>query len=369
MTGQRRTHAKRSIPALPPGAALPVRVTPLSGENPEGYAQRLAVANATTWPDLRASFTPAGGKTTQRQLLILGIERAGGLPAGHFHRDRRRHQLFTRCHHHDWSRGQCRTCDLVDAPRSGCRRCAHGQDTTIYTRGGAACVRHRRWRHGGLDADLNALPQYAHAEARFSGWLWFHGVTLHTGEIDLATRLVRAALAEDHHQLLASRLSRLRVEEDAPGITALLLFYPEITSLACALTDPTVASALCTHRDLPERQTQILMGLAAGACGGAPTDELEALATEEVQRTRAALQDAFSMPASWGARVRRAARPKAMIEAGHRHQAVLMRHVDEAGAHAPVILDVKHPSISRVVSKRIQNTIRQPTAAAPSDTH
>ncbi|MBF0816251.1 hypothetical protein [Microbacterium paludicola] len=315
-----------------------------------------------TWPELKASFTPAEVRTLRRPLMIRGLERAAGLRPSHFQVARRRHLLFTVCHHYGWSRGRCGTCDLVDSPRSGCRRCAPDAPTTIFTRGGAVCVRHRRWRHDGNDIGVSHLPAYAHAEAMASGWLWFHGVTLHTGEIDLATTLVTSALTDDDGHRRQHRLAQLGLDDGDPAATPLLLYYPEIMHLACALTDRAVASALCTHRESQERQVEMLIGLTAGACDGAPTSELAGLAVDQIERTRAALQEAFSMPSSKRARVRRAPRPKAMIEAAYRHDAPLLRHVDEVRVHAPAVTDVKHPSGSRTVSRRIQVALNRQDA-------
>lgn len=341
---------------------LPVRLVPLSGEAPEGFAARLAVANFVTGPELNAWISPAGVAVVRGAQWISALERAASLPMGFFQRARRRHLLYATCHHYGWRRMRCVKCDIIDVPRTGCIRCAGGEPTTVFARGGAVCVRHRRWHHDGLDIDLRGRPDYAHAEARMSGWLWFHGVTLHTGEFELATALVIAAVADNAERHRRTRLRRLMLD-DHSGISPLLLFYPEITDLTCALTDPAVASALCTHRERPERQAQMLIGLAVGASGGAPTAELATIASQEVGRMRQALRCAFSMPSSKNATVRRAQRPKALIEAAHRYQAVLIRHVDEVRLNAPYIANVKPPPSPRVVSRRIQTALNRAIAA------
>lgn len=332
--------------------ALPLRVAPLSGETPGGFAGRLAAANGLSASALNAWLSPADPAGVGSEPWRQRLERAASLPFGYFQHARRRHLLFAACHHSGWRRANCVKCDIVDTPRAGCIRCARGDSTTVFTRGGAVCVRHRRWHGGGLEVDLRGQSAYAHAEARASGWLWFHGVSLHTGELELAANLVSAALADGQDARRDVRLEQLNLD-DGPEVSPLLLYYPEITNLACALTDPAVASALCTHRTSPERQVQMIIALAAGACDGAPTTELEALARAEIDRMRLALRCALSMPSSRTATVRRAPRPKALIEAGHRHKAVLMRHVDEARVSAPAITGVKPPPASRVVSRRL----------------
>lgn len=342
---------------------FPVRVAPLSGETPEGFAGRLASANGLAASELNAWLTRAGPTAVRGTQWTQRLERAASLPVGWFEQARRRHLLYTTCHHYGWRRMRCAKCDLIDVPRTGCIRCAGGEPTTVFTRGGAVCVRQRRWHHDGLDIDLPGPLDYAHAEARMSGWLWFHGVTLHTGEFELATALVSAAVADDEEQHRRTRLGRLKINDDHREISPLLLFYPEITDLTCALTNPAVASALCTYRERPERQAQMLIGLAVGACGGAPTAELETIASQEVGRMRQALRCAFSMPSSKNATVRRAQRPKALIEAAHRYQAVLIRHVDEVRLNAPTIANVKPPPAPRVVSRRIQTALNRAFAA------
>lgn len=332
---------------------LPVGVTPLSGETPEGYVSRLATANAVTMGQLAKVWRLPDASAPRAAALEQAAERAGGLRDGHFHWDRRRHLLHVTCHHQGWwARHPCRKCDIVDQPRSGCRRCTGGESTTIVTRGGAVCTRHRRWRHHGLNIDVSQVRAYSGAETRMTGWLWFRGVTLHTSEIDLATVLTVAAHEHSDDKLRRERLAALRVDDELSA-SSLLVFYPEIISLACVLTDRAVASALCTHRLTASRQKQMLIGLVIGASGGQATDELTAVASDQIDRTRIALQDAFSTPSSPKAKVRRAPRAKAMIESAHRHRAVLLRHVDEVRAYASPVSHVRAAPKSKVVSRRL----------------
>lgn len=351
-----------------PVSAFPVRVVPLGGETPEGYVSRLATANAVPVGQLAKAWQLPDDAAPRAAALEHAAERAGGLAHGHFDRDRRRHLLYVTCHHQRWSaRHPCRKCDIVDWPRSGCRGCTAGTPTTIISRGGAVCTRHRRWRHQGLNIDLSRLRTYSRAERSMSGSLWSRGVTVHTKETLLATGLTVAAHEHAGSTLRRDRLTALGVDDELSA-SSLLTYYPEIVAVACVLTDRAVASALCTHRMTVSQQTQMLIGLVVGASGGEATDALVEIARDEVVRTRVALQDAFSTPSSPGATVRRAPRPKAMIEAAYRHGAVLLRHADEVRVYAPPVPGVRATPKSKIVSRRVLSdfgSARRRAGAAP----
>lgn len=356
-----------------PISRLPVRVSPLGGETTEGYVSRLAAANAVPIRQLAKAWQLPDAAAPREAALAQAAERAGGLAEGHFDRNRRRHVLYVTCHHQRWwARHPCRKCDIVDRPRSGCLGCTEGEPTTIITRGGAVCARHRRWRHQGLDIDVSPLRAYSRAERSMSGTLWFRGVTLHTRETMLATGLTVAAHGHAGSTLRRDRLAALGVDDELSA-SSLFAYYPEIVAVACVLTDRAVASALCTHRLTASQQTQMLIGLVVGASGGQVTDELVEIARDQVIRTRVALQDAFSTPSSPNAKVRRAPRPKAMIEAAYRHRAVLLRHVDEVRVYAPPVPGVRATPKSKVVSRRVLSDFgsarRHTGAVSPSMRH
>lgn len=91
--------------------------------------------------------------------------------------------MYVRCHHHDWAPHPCPRCGYTQQLRAACRRCAQGEETTVRTRGGAVCNRHRRWHLDGADIDLTGFPEYTRAERCLSGSLWKRGVGLATGEL------------------------------------------------------------------------------------------------------------------------------------------------------------------------------------------
>ena len=73
-----------------------------------------------------------------------------------------------------------------------------------------------------------------------SGKLWFHGIALHTGELQLAVRLLLAALRDSPD---AAQRAQLRADEFGVSLEgayedALLCVYPEAVALTGILIDP-----------------------------------------------------------------------------------------------------------------------------------
>ena len=299
--------------------SLPCVIVPLAGETPNGYFGRLAAANRVSISTLKAHVEHQQQERSMRPshlAFVAGIEQLGGLAAGHFTRERRSLRLLRRCHHQRWVPARCSRCDIIDFPRSACLVCSGGEPTQIVSRGGAFCVRHDRWHFGERDVLIRPSAAHRRAEQLLSGRLWSRGVTMHTGEIELAYVLLASSFIGDR---------------SAPPAHAL---YPASIHLVHTLMDSTVASSLITHREDENRQVEGLIGLTIGAGGGARTRALETRARKTIRVHRQALQEAHWMPTSAGATVKVAFFEKAVIEAAHRHCAVLLRHVSEVRTYA-----------------------------------
>lgn len=308
---------------------LPVPVRPLAAETITGYVSRLALANALTPRLLRIHVTGIAGISPYRPDLeraAAWVERLGGLPAGHFERDTHRSSMYVRCHHQKWRAHPCRTCGYTQPSRTACRRCARGQETTVRSRGGAVCNRHRRWHIDGKDIDLSSFPEYMHAERCLSGTLWKRGIGLSTGELQLSATLIRnwAADAELTPQI-RSRMTTLGIRE-LDHERVFLVAYPEIVKLTTVLTDPSFVSYLLTPRFSLAQQVWALEAAVATIMHSATTQRLHEVAEQIVSRGKAAVVMAYGMRQK-ATNKRPAALEKSLIASSQRHRSCLLRHL------------------------------------------
>lgn len=335
---------------------LPVAVRPLAGETVTGYLARLAVANALTPRLLRIHATRISGIPPYRPDLeraAAWVERLGGLTAGHFDRDARRNAMYIRCHHHDWAPHPCRHCGFTQQPRTACRRCAHGEETTVRTRGGAVCNRHRRWHIGCADIDLTGFPEYTRAERCLSGALWKRGVGLTTGELQLAAALIgHWAVDADVSPRLHERMAAFGIET-VDHDTIILIAYPEIVHLTTVLTDLSFASYLLTPRFRLAQQVWALEAAVITIMHGSTTDQLHQVAERIVSQGKVAVETANGMRQG-KTNNRPATLEKALVASSQRHRSCLLRHLStvriqvqpyEPGVAAPAnrVLDRNRP--------------------------
>lgn len=319
---------------------LPCQVRPLPGETPAGLLGRLAAANALRADVLARYIGRELGLTTTNfanARFVMGIERVGGLVRGHFERERPSLRILRRCHHHGWVLQRCSKCDVVDLPRRACLVCSMGVPTETVKRGGLFCIRHSRWHFQDQDVLIRPAQANRRAEQVLSGCLWNRGVTMHTGEIALARRLIRDSFSE---------APKARISEAG--------LYGPMVELTLTLTDPAVASGLITHRDDKDRQTEALIGLAIGAGGGVRTRDLERTAALVISAHRSGLFEAMRMPRSPGTKSRTVRFEKGIVEASYRCKAVLLRHVSDVRVRvAEEEGPVRGAARSRTVSRRI----------------
>jgi len=309
--------------------ALPVPVRTVPGETVTGYLARLAAANTLTQRDLRLHVTDVAGLSPFRPNLENAgpwAERLGSLPAGHFDREARRNAMYVRCQHFAWQPGNCTRCGYTQQPRTACRRCARGASTTVRSRGGAVCNRHRRWHLDGADIDLSRHPDYAHAERCLSGTLWKRGIGLHTGELQLAATLIEHwAKDAQPTRRIADRMAGLGIDEMGQG-AVFLAAYPEVVRLTAVLTDLSFASYLLSSRFKLSEQVCALEAAVVTIMQGATTSRLHDLAERIVARGKAAVETAFSMRRNAGCK-RPAALEKALVASSQRHRSCLLRHL------------------------------------------
>ncbi len=321
--------------------SLPCKVVPLPGETSTGYLGRLADANAL---DITSLVHHISRELRVKNLSVanprftLMTEVLGGLAQGHFARDRPRFLLYRRCHHAGWRLQRCAQCDVVDGARAACMVCSNGSPTQVFSRGGRYCVRHRRWHSDSEDELIVDVRDCVRAEQALSGRLWSRGVTMHTGEFDLAARLICDSWCE--HPVAGQRVAgRL---------------YVAIVDLLVTLTHPDVALTMAALAESQRRQVEGLIGLVVGAGRGSRTPELEDTAIRVIRVHRAAMYEALWMPKSNKATISRAPFEKAIAEASFRAKAVFLRHVTRSGRRdAFGSRAVRGAPSSRVVSRRI----------------
>lgn len=321
--------------------ALPCPVDPMPGETPAGFLNRLADVNALGADALtRHVWREFGAKSiaaTDRR-FITAVESLGGLHVGFFDQDRPRHRLYRRCHHTGWILRRCAICDVVDRARTACLVCSKGGVTEVFSRGGCFCIRHHRWHCRDEDAHVRDADDLLRAEQALAGLLWSRGVTMNTGEFDLAKRLIFDSWRE----------------QPAEAQCATWRSYSAVVQLLVTLTHPDVALTMTALAESQRRQVEGLIGLVVGAGRGSRTPELEDTAIRVIRVHRAGMYEALRMPKSNKATISRAPFEKAIAEASFRKKAVFLRHVtrsgrqDDFGDHV-----VRGAPASRVVSRRI----------------
>lgn len=205
--------------------SLPVLIEPFAGETVGSVYRRLATRNAVPtgelWTTIRHARPRLPLRTTP-ELVPRLIEELADLPPGFFY-GRRSDRLFVRCIHTDWRHSNCPTCAPLPAPVAKCRRCTGGEPVEVRTRIGAVCARHRRWHYAGADDALTDCVEYLRAERCLTRTLWERGIGPDTGEVELATTLIRATA---HGQ------------EDESHRTVLARHYPDAVHLVALLTEP-----------------------------------------------------------------------------------------------------------------------------------
>lgn len=313
--------------------ALPVSIRPLPGETVVGYVGRLAPANGLTFRDLRLHIRDLGKlpETNPNVEKVPGlVEALGGLAVGYFEKHDRKHYMFVRCSHYGWRPGRCRRCSQPQTPRTECLRCSAGAPTTTRRRGAAVCLHHRRWHLSGRDIDVARYSEFGRAERWMSGKLWFHGIALHTGELQLAVRLLFAALrdAPDAAERALQRADEFGVSLEGSYEDALLCVYPEAVALTGILIDPEYLRYLLSPRYKSRDQVEIMQAAVAGVMGGTGGRRLREISRLVVERSQDAVMAAYGAKKSHGVKTISCGLDKALLASARSNRACLLRHLD-----------------------------------------
>lgn len=155
------------------------------------------------------------------------------------------------------------------------------------------------------------------------------GIALHTGELQLAVRLILAALHDvDGMAAPARRATEFGVALDGSYEDALLCTYPEAVALTGILIDPEFLRCLLTPRFTAVDQVEIMQAAVAGVLHGVGGRALHETATIVVERSREAMMIAYGAVKSYGVKTIRCDFDKALIASARSTRACLLRHLD-----------------------------------------
>ncbi|MEC5170678.1 hypothetical protein [Glaciihabitans sp. GrIS 2.15] len=313
--------------------ALPVSVHPVDGETSESYFQRLATANSlpteTLWGYLRQLH---GGLPIKRdaEFATTQLEALGGLPEHWFNMNRNHHLLPIRCPHSKWKFGWCALCCRVPAPQSGCIRCSRGQLTQVTTRTGPICLHHARWHYQGTDVDVSDSPSYITAERRVRFELASRGISLDTGELQLANALLYDWAGTFRKQAPQDRtaiLGRLQHTQQSEDQLRFAFAFPEAVRLTVTLTDPQFTELLLDPKWSPSQHAYLLSTAIAQIVGKPLSDPTVDSLWETIYMSRRAVDAAYGMVGTQRSS-RQCRIQRAFSAAAYTHRACLLRHLD-----------------------------------------
>jgi len=312
--------------------SLPIHVEPVEGETTDGYLSRLAHAHLLDDADLRRLVLEQIERTwwpAADPRIIHFIETLADLPEGALCPDFGRHGMRVRCGHHSWRPEKCQKCRRFAEPRTACRTCARGLETTTVARGGALCLTHRQFTYRGLRADVSSMPEYEQTEQLLRARLWTRGVALHTGEINLAAAFVGAwstgAVAPN---AIAERMEKLNVDAPRTYDQTLLCAYPEVIRVAHVLTTPRQITQVLDVTMSALTQADLLSRAVAKAIDGTVNDELRAFTTSVVGHAHRAMLYMYGLRKSPQVKYQLCPLNRALIVAAHRQRACLLRHAN-----------------------------------------
>ena len=310
---------------------LPIDVTPLPGETVTGYVGRLSRFHGLEPWILPAHLAEAAGLSPSRldlERTAKYVEQLAGLPLDHFATRKSVHGVYVRCSHGHWRPTRCPRCSNLQAPRSACLRCSQGVPTTTQSRGGAVCLRHRRWHLGGGDIDISGYLSYRRAEELVSGALWTRGITIQTGELQLACTLIQRWLLGGEQSPVRARARAFGVESLETYHDVLLVAYPEAVALAVTLTDSLIVTELLNPRFSAIAQTRVLEHAVCSIMRGKVNESLHQLAQRIIVESHVAVLSSFGLRRTPNNLHVPCELRKALQVSAKTHRVCLLRHLE-----------------------------------------
>ena len=309
---------------------LPILIEPVAGETISGYIGRLAQGHCIDIADvrrvlLRDTARSAWSETDPR--VVESLARMAGLPWGALDVSFEEHGMWVRCGHRHWRAQKCERCRRFAEPRPACRICSRGLATGTVAEGGALCIEHGRWSYGTFELDIPNAWGYEDAERDLARVLWPRGVTLHTGELQLAAALIVAAMDGDEVAIVRFRAARLGLRAPQTFDEVLVSGYPEVVRIAVLLTDRAFVNPLLKVSTSSLKQADRLAATAARALNYQDaSDALRNLSRRIVGHAHGAVIYAEGLRRTRSAKQVLCPRDRALVVAADRRRACLLRH-------------------------------------------
>ncbi|MGO2683388.1 hypothetical protein [Microbacterium sp.] len=313
---------------------LPILIEPVAGEICDGYIDRLAATHLLDVPDIRRELIRHIGRqgwNSSDSRLPDALAQLAGLPLHALTPSFEEHGMWVRCGHPAWSPKKCARCRRFDTPRTACTLCAGGLPTLTIARGGAYCTRHAQWSFRDLHATIPETDEYEWAERQVKTTLWERGVTLHTGEINLAAALVRAWNDGTPEPCpLHTRSERFGLASPRSYEETLLCAYPDVIRVATLITTRRVITPLLDTAVSALTQADRFTVAVAAACGGHPNEGLRMLARAIVGYAHRSVHYAAGLRRTPQTKNLACPMNRALIVAAGRQRACLLRHATPA---------------------------------------
>lgn len=309
---------------------LPISFEPVPGETCDAYIDRLAAAHRLEILDIHRELMRDIGRVgwnSKDPRLPAALAQLAGVSVQLVKPTFSEHGMWVRCGHQAWGPRKCERCERFDVPRAACIICAGGMQTLTVACGGPFCTRHRQWTFRGLRATIPELDDYEQAELVFRTVLWERGVTLHTGEINLAAAFVRAwndGTTEWSAPDARSRL--LGLESPRSYEEVLLSAYPEVIRVAVLITKRRFVTPLLDTAVSALRQADRLAVAIAQACGGQANNLLLDFARAVIGHAHHSMLYAAGLRRTPRAQHVACPMARALIVAAGRKRACLLRH-------------------------------------------
>ena len=312
---------------------LPVHVEPVPAEALESYVRRLATAHAVGFGELRQFVATSAGHarwSRDEPSIVRRVEEMAGLDHGALEIDPERHGRHVRCGHRSWRPTLCLRCRRLTPPRLACVECSAGMTAMTVAAGGPVCTRHRMWSHEESHPLVDDVEDYLRAEGTMRQVLWGRGVTLHSGELQLAAAFVAAWLHDQPASDLPARLVRSQQDDVTTFARILWRAYPEVVRVATVLINGRLITEVLDPAKSALAQAPVLERAVVRVLAGHGSAQLARVVSSAVQRGHRAVLYSYGLRRTRNAKHVACPLDKALIVASHRQRACLLRHANAA---------------------------------------
>lgn len=194
--------------------------------------------------------------------------------------------------------------------------------------GGPICLQHRVWALGVNRSLVDDVDDYLQAEETMRQVLWGRGVTLHSGELQLAASFVKAWIRDQPAGGLPRRVASPRSSEATPFVSTMWRAYPEVVRVAAVLVDGRLIAEVLDLSKSVFVQAALLEHAVIGALEGRESACLAEVISHTVRRAHRAVLYSYGLRRTRNAKHVACPLDKALIVASHRQRASLLRHAN-----------------------------------------